>query len=964
MESSPESSGELDIYAMSDRIKQLEQEKSILADENKSLKAQFEDSLKELEKIEDIKCENRDLKQNLSNQLANIQDLQRRLDISLKNNYELNRKLEAVQQSNQSSYNFEMQALKRQLNENILNNAKEVENLQTKIEDGLTVQGEMQKQIAIMNSLNAKTISLANVFFETEFPDLLALHYYLSDSRSKLSNKLPQTNDETENQNILNQLKDKINKEKQKYKHLKLDYFNQQQEFQFRLNEKDNQITEIADKLQKSLLENNAQQLEYENKISELKTRKPTRNVSVQVISIPEEITGDMKIDESPIVGVITTPQKDDQSAAIKALKNQNTELLEEIKNLRQQKDKLADKLRKNPQQTQENLEKEINKLNGELDFKNKDIESMKLQLMAARASNDEANTAFIALKNEKDTILESMSTLMDQFEEQKLEIEKLTFARNSLVALLQRFVNVLTNIEHKEEKIQKPVPLILPQKSEEIMIWNFEPLPADLRQILERVASNYSASNNSRLKSVISLTAKYINDFNQQTKTELDELKSSINDFNRKHVQLMSGLTEVLGEDIDESNAVEAILALKDEIDTLNAELLSSNSKIENFLHQAEQNSLEDILANSVKREKQLNNLARQLEDSQNTIDNLKHEIKMLKKAFGKAEQKLVYSIDQLKDSLKDSEHEKNKLREQLTNSRKQCCDLVNEMAELRQQCKDEVDEVRESYDDLLSQIEMSKIDKLNQSNKNLNNANHEKMAAARQIGEKEQQIARLNDELEKQTKRSQNLAEEVEMLTNKVEEQKMIFDEQIVKEREQLTNNYENQINEYKKRSKTDSDLVTKTTEALKNNEQKCQYLLQKVKELERQVSMSEAQRKNSIECAERQRKLFEAQQRSVMINADIKRSEYAYAIKQEYEQKERVLINTFAQNFHRFVDINTTIDANAFQAAVINLKTELERLQTIERSIRSICGANESDKTEDALTFFAIQHQGIAN
>ncbi|EAY04608.1 hypothetical protein TVAG_472950 [Trichomonas vaginalis G3] len=966
MDSSPDSGGECDIYSMNDRIQQLEQEKSILIQENKTLKSQFDESLKELQKIDEIKCENTDLKKNLSESLTNLQDLQRRLDISLKNNQELNRKLQSIQESNQNSFNFELQSLKRQLNENNENHAKEVEELQRNIDDNAAALSEMQKQIAIANSLTSKTINLANVFFEVEFPDIFSLHSFLSDVRNKPVQTTPEIQNIQDNELLLTQLKTKLNKEKQKYQRLKVDHFSQQQDFQFQLNEKDRQISEITERLQKAISENNEQQLNYENQISELKIKKPTRNASVQVISVinttePTQSSSETNTNDNNTQLLPTT----DQSQAIKALKAQNADLLEEIKDLKQKKDKLTEKLKKLPQDSQQNLDTELKRLKGELDFKNKDIESMKLQLMAARASNEEANTTFIALKNEKEKIIDCLNTLQGQYEDQKTEISRLTFERNGLASLLQRLSNITTYLEHKDQKVPKPLPIILPpSKTEEIILWNFEPLPADLRAILERVASNYSASNTSRLKSVVSVVGQYINDLNETTKIELSELRQSINDFNKKHVQLVSDLADVFGEEVNESNVIEFILSLKDQIDTLNAELESSNSKVIDFLQRSNMNSFDEIISNFAKKEKAIQSLTNQLEDEKEEAESLKRDVKMLKKAFSRAEKQLSASNESLKESLLDCENAKAKLREQLANQRKQCCDLVNEMAELRQQCKDEVDEVRENYDDLLSQIEMSKLDNSNRSNTAVNTINSEKQAILKKLNEKEKAIERLTDELETQAKRNQQFSDEIERLTDKIDEQKICFDEKLSKEKEQLINDYEAKINDYMKKSKTDAELVKKTTETLKNNEQKQQILLQKVKELERQLALSESQRKNTIECAERQKKLFEAQQKSVMINADIKKSEYTYQIKQEYEQKERQIINTFAQNFHRFVDINNQIDINSFQSAIVLLKSELERLQTIERSIRSICGASEGDKTEDALTFFAIQHKRATN
>ena len=983
------------------KILVLERENEQFKNEIQSLKKQYEEAILGYNELPNLQKENAELKNQLSKQKESIYDLEKRLEISQNKCKNLENKINSFSESNNASSNQQIIILKQQINELKNQNSKELQNFQQIYDEQENTIENIKKENSKLSNYQEKTLALATCFFNFEFTNINELHSFLHDNKTSFfmigreqieQNQVEQEkNDDIETYiQVINKLKEKLQKEKKKKNKAQLAIISIQQESENLLDMKDNQIKQQKQMLTQIQLKQESQKLDYETQISQLQAKlKPqTRNESTQVLLLGEEQSSTYST--SHILSLYNNENEEElndlkkkfkeQEQNLLDLQNQNSNLLMQLKQSQEQKEKIKQKFSstRETREQNESLQNQIDNLKDELEKKEKELQNLINQYNAAKASNEEANTAFISAKQEANQIKETVNTILDQFEKQKKEIEFLYNQRSKLVSLIlkhNKFSSLIDShlsknpgddnnqskdvIDNNKVQSKEVIEIKQPNENEEEISFDFTDLPQEIQLPLIQISHNTSASLQSRLNYIIEIISRFISKRTEQDSALIKKLQKENKDLIKQKSSLIESISSVFDDQqLDEKTLIDFLQSFKQQFDLMDDELSHTNQKLQEFMNDLHAERLDDVIHNHDDQQMIIQALQSKVERANEKLKQHKEEKKAFRMIIKKLQNKQEIDTNLLKTDLDKAKEEITRISKENAEIQKKNISLINEITQIRQDSAKEIEELRKHYDFIINQNPVSVVTSNIGNSTAVDEMRHENIQLKKTIKNLQAEIEALSSSSQNASRDLFNARKELSDKISQFEEYKLQSDQEHVQELIEKDQKYKSIIKEMKNKSSEDAALITKTTDALQANEQRLQTILNRTYELEKKNNEYEQKIQNMKEDFARERRLLESQMKAAIVNCDIKISNQVDIIQKEYENKELNIYEQFATAFHSFIDPSQRIDHASFIATIHKVNNEISRLQKLESSIRLICSANNDLKTEDALSLYIIR------
>ena len=977
----------------------LERENEQFKNEIQSLKKQYEEALLGYDELPNLQKENAELRNQISKQKETNFDLEKRLDISQNKCKNLESKVNSLTDSNNASINQQIVSLKQQIAELKSQNSKDSQNFQEVIEEQQQNIEELTKANQKLSSLQEKTLSFATCFFNIEFTNITEFNAFLHENKSSFCiigrDQLEQAQVEQEqNSNdeafiqVISKLKEKLQREKKKRNKAQLAIISIQQEHESLLDMKENKINQQKEMIRKLMTEQESRKLCYETEISELKAKlyPKTRNEATQVSLLVDDPSYTSSLHFSSLynneieeeMNELRKKYKEQEQNLID-LQNQNSNLLMQLKQSQEQKEKLKQKFSSTRETREDNerLGDEIEKLKCDLDKKDKELQNLMNQYNAAKASNEEANTAFISATQEAKQTKQTINTLLDQFEKQKNEIEFLYNQRGKLVSLvlkqnnLSSFLdshilnNILSNSNQtketnkSDESKENERKQINDNSSEKEIVFDFTDFPQEIQTPLVQISNNTSASLQSRFNYITEIISKFIAKRTEQDSGLIKKLQKENKELINQKLALVESICSIFDDQkLDESTVVDFIKSYKDQFDQMDDELNYTNQKIHQLMNDLNVEEFSDIVNHHEDQQNIIDALQSKIERLNEKIKQKKEEKKAFKTILTKMQNKMENDTNMLKNDLNQSKEEVKRLSKENAEIQKKNISLINEITEIRQESAKEIEQLKEHYDFIINQSPSSSISSSSGISTGIDEMRHENIQLKKTLKGLQAEVDALSAASQSASRDLFRARKELSDKISQFEEYKLQNDQEHVQELIEKDQKYKSIIQEMKAKSSEDAALITKTTEALQVNEQRLQNVVNRAYELEKKNNDYEHQIQSMKDDFSRERRLLESQLKAAKVSCEVQLSNQVDIIQKEYESKEMNIYEQFASAFHSFVDPSQRIDHSSFLDTIHKINAEISRLQKLESSIRLICAAKSDVKTEDALSLYIIR------
>lgn len=930
-----------------------------LTNDLNSLREQFDDAVNLFPKMKDMLQENSTLKQQILDSKAKIDDLNRRLEICMQSNNELAKNANTTKNANDASHNDEIIALHKRIEDIQANQKRDALQFKNQIQESDNANNKLQADnLMLQNQIN-KIITAAQNCYNQNFNSVQSFLTYLmttTDINNQAAASSSPPSDNSKYEKRIKKLTARYDEEKKKRKNLELEILQLRQEAENDVTTKNEQLSQIEDLNRKHTNEIQKIQLEYQQAIESLKAQivpqKKYKTSSTQVVD--QEETNQVELLKKEKNDLIKKVKEG--SRAINMLKEQISNLTTQMKNGDESHEKYQYKIKSIMDKT-EKLEKELKaskKQNSSLELtienQKMEIKAIKSQFHAARVSNDEAKNAFEAAVQDADNAKKALEIVQKLLDNQQKEICALTNDRDSLITIVQNQVNALNdcdriiqilqkNQKSTSEKIQQIV-----HEEDKMFTWDFGNLPDGLISILTGISENEGMSMESRIKHVFSVISKWLANSEQVHQRECEQLGNELDATQHDLRKMMLSLQKLLDNDSqDIDQIIEAVGELQKHNINLQQKISQYEASNEPYLTQEKYEELTTTI-------EQLQNINQRLKSKSKTQKNQIHEIKS---AFIACQNKTEEEMQMLRQSNEKTRSILASTQEELEEVSKHNKLLLAELSECKRSQVAEFNEAQLEFDELLSQ-QAAKFDELQEK-------------AHKEISEKTSLISKLESQIDDLTSKShkweiiaKQAHEDIEQLTESLEQYKMEIERQTNTEKERLNKEvcsiekqYKDVLEQMRIKAEEKSALMQKLTEALNHNEQKMKQMNLQISQLNFQIQKSEMKNKSQTEAMERSKKLADAQLRAKILALETKYSVLIEEQKHSWENEKRNIFSYLAQEFRTQFDASQSFNYQSFQNLINKIKQEILRYRKQENSIRKILRAKDNQTVEDVIT-----------
>ena len=977
-------------------VSQLEDKIAELTAENESYRAQFETLLQQTqaihencEKIKKLTKENLDLK-------AENEEIQHRLELSNKKFQELSHQYEDEKQKQtvNNSNNFVSQT--QELDNMKEKYQKQINELQQNLSDLQQQNTNLLIEQKTMNNKIDRSLSNASRFFQNNFDSLDSFNKFLSSEPQNFQKQQQQQQFQAQehvergiSQQNIAEYEQKIANLKSMIKELK----NENREIV-----SENRILKENNGKLSATMKTNANEMKkkYSSEISEL-----TNKLNNEKKALEDEISSLKKNLAQAKREINEAKQKPPQIVKetvidTKKLEEQKRNFDIERKEYGSKMKQLSDQLKAMQASRDETIVK-LNQINAENAKLQTEIEKQKVTISSMATNIEEDKNEIESLRaalHSKET-QRAVPEAPQRSEADKIRIEQLKKNNENLE---KKNIDLQATINQKDQEIfdikkdMKELETDLKQKSAqekelkldiqelqqkyndkptitaEVLLppnaWTTPLFGPSIAQSINTIANNSALQPVSKLHNVYdvihkeySQKEKEMEEKAEQYDKNLQSLRESISTFIidcsvalfDKALTYEDFLANKAGEDI-----IKAINDKRDLCENLrhNNEYLSSVLDEISEQIEAEGGNYEGIIAKIIQ-------LLNENEELNNAIENLHSKYKENKEAFKyntrkmqHREYELLSQNEAIQNDLESAQNEIEELNEELNQIKAKNDDANNEINRLKEIATAYENDIQERA--LLAVPETKENDT---ANENINNETIQELE--KQIQEKEEREAQLNEEIS-------SLKYELQLLDQEKEQIQSDFDQYKEKAQEEI----ENEKKRHEVEKENAQTIFQTTIEQLKKQCQVHREDIQKLSAANAQAESYIAQSKATItklngakrkaendykllkQQTDRQQILNQATLNAKLSTAEAEHQTQLEQIRSDFEKEKRSIYSSFVSKFRNYYNPSSCLNERTYNNVIETVCNELNRLKASDSSVRTMLHVNDNQTTEDAV------------
>lgn len=968
-------------FASSRSSNTLEQEITRLNQVNQSqnseletLRRQFQDAIANSSKVEEVCKQNFDLLGQIRVLNGEKDELKQRLQISLQSNDEQKNKfLQEIDQLKIDGYK-EKDIFKRKMEEECKIHQNEIsimnESLKNTEENLIKSQRECEK-LKLETEIIFKA---ASEHFENQINDLDTLIKYFAEPLPKPIIQIKEVPVKPKKLITKNKKEKNDNSQVDKYqKQIELVDAKYKQEI-------DELI--VANEEYKNKIERQTQEIDglksmnekYITDLSKQKTRSQMEKQNLDAKAFSEAILISEQLKS-------VTKQFNDTLASHETLKKQMSHILSKSQKSKKKNIEYKNQLKKTELHNQElelentemshkisELEDQLNENETKYSAVTRRVQELQTTAKTQKSLLTERNSEIERLRqlSEGNSALTiQQNDIIDNLKHDKESISQVVQEQENCIHQLEEKIRFLENQlnESRKSAQQAQQQLINYQESYDgnqllpLAAWSCPEFPQELENIVKDLVSNHTLQTPTKLRHVLSVTAKWFIAHNERTDKDCAECKSLLFKYEQQ-IQSQIEFLEKVFPDLDIEFKIDE--ETQNIIEEALRNLRMKAQKAVDAKEKIEKEMLDLLITLESDNLFMANSKAHEL------IDQLKALKGKLNKKKGKTDEnknKYEEMIRKLTNDLNQSKLQKSEIENQYKDFENQKKEFLNQVNELEGMILDEKHKNEQKIHDLEVAHE-AKTTELSKHNKEILSDFHkvkeENSRLHNDVKELEEQAVASRQTIQilskdKERKKSELKAAKIEMENLKKENQDRVKAErEVIQNRyEQLINQLKVQINEYQitinqlnETSTLYNDQVTNLKKQNSDLELKSQRLEMRIKSVHGEV--------------ERDKKLFESQMNAKLITEKAEFQKQIDDLRSKLQEAKRDLMGRVTMHFCSLYDVNSKLDESSFEILIQNIKSRLTELSELDTKLRILLELGPKQSIEQAISALMLNRQ----
>ena len=491
----------------------------------------------------------------------------------------------------------------------------------------------------------------------------------------------------------------------------------------------------------------------------------------------------------------------------------------------------------------------------------------------------------------------------------------------------------------------------------------------------------------NEKLKEIQNEKDKLI----KESKEQLQESQNLVNETKTKEQELEKQLKQIKNEKENKINELrkqlEEVQNEKDKLIKESKEQLQESQNLVNETKTKEQELEKQLKQIKNEKENKINELKKQLEEVQNEnkkklkdSENQSNEFKDKLKKEEEKRKKIEEQLNESQNLLKEKEKKEQQLDSQLKQNENEKEKTINELNEKLQEAKKDKEKKINDLNEQLEQMHNTLKDMENQVNRFISDINNTKFANLKKYFDKNdnlktnyikelettinQQINKLESDLEALQKEIQKKDDEISKDKDTFVKTKAALEKQINDERENsktISNNLSQLKKDNEKQIQKLNDDITKLKNEIKQKEEEIQKfkdnLLSRNKTLEKKLTIKNSKNNDYIKSSDKkERGQIKLQDIIDYVSSKIEESKFT----QEKEEKEKYANNNLLESFCVIEKTDNTL--NEYFITILNeIQDQLYNLPYVNKFWKKGTDKTEIISIETANTTNLLSNEG---
>ncbi|OHS99604.1 coiled-coil domain-containing protein [Tritrichomonas foetus] len=905
--------------------------------------------------------ENAQLKSQIYDLKAHIDELNQRLRISEQTKDDLSQKVEGSLADSEREHQTEIHQLQAQILSLQNQNKLESEKMKAKVQASENMSIKTQSENAVMRNQIGKILKLSENYFHIQFSDVKQLTDHLMHPAPEGAEaaKVAINESSEKDRAKIKHLKEVLEEERIRCKQLELEVIQLRQHLQTETAKNASQLNDAQDRERK--LQNALNSMLNEHKI-EIATLQNVLNRKKYHTMMTQTADYDFGCNELLNEANRETEAIKNQLIDAQNTINQQKSQLDALEGQTKDEETIREKLRHKVQKARaknelmikdmKEAQRRINVLVEKIEQSNDEKDELESQLVILKANAEEIQAQYDITSKELVSTKSTLQLLEKHMKSQIEEITRITNDRDHLLALVHTQNQVLQETEEVIEKIQDQLPSenqFAPKvqhnssSSQSPSEWDFGTLSEELKSVLRGIAENDGFSLENRIAKIFKIVSLWFEKREEQYEDKIKELNEKIIKDTRTVSDFATSLLNAI--DSDDSLNMDEIT---EAVSNLYKEKLSLQQKVNELeaipvvCDQATFNEMTETIESLQEIAKALRNKCKQR----------KEELHECKEAFAAVKEKSDDEIATMREANEKSRTIIDSLQTQLDELHTQNQELLDELNDAKNAHLNEYNQAQSEIENVLME-QSAKYDALKAETDKLIRARDEKLQVYQnKVKEFDNSLKKWEEISRDSNDENRKLKSQINKITLEKDEQFSRMVRQKEKEARQIEDKYQTMIEKLKEKSNETEELVQAMTKDIEENEQKMKQMTQQMATLQFQLQNANLKAQSKIDSIERTKKLaiaqLKAQLMAVETNYSLKHDEQKHI----WEAEKRSLFGYIAQQFGSFFDAKQQLNEESFKQVVLKIKNEMERHKKQEKTIRKLLKAKESQTTEDAL------------
>ena len=357
------------------------------------------------------------------------------------------------------------------------------------------------------------------------------------------------------------------------------------------------------------------------------------------------------------------------------------------------------------------------------------------------------------------------------------------------------------------------------------------------------------------------------------------------------------------------------------------------------------------------------------QFKEQIKNMNNLKKQIKALKKGFSSLKKSKKNSEDQInqlniyieeyKKNISEKEGEIEKLKKTIKKLKFDIVNLNQDLDSAKTLHEDSKTELQKMNNDAFAAMSNKMKENEERLKEELSNTISQLNEITMEMKETDSQYEKCKELLVKEKKINQELKNKIENLQEEIKNKDTNCMVLLKDEKQQLNESFERTFDQLRRQCEMCRLDVQKLTQSLADSEELNKRLKIQCAQLSAEKNKI-IEELHSFEAANiRQQKIFESTLKTKVLSLDADYNKKYEEIKSQNELNLRKIFSYVADSFRTYFNPCIQIDEKSFRLVIENVKQELKRLSDTERTIRGMLGTSESQTTEDAVAQLLLDH-----